>query len=189
MKKSAKKKGLKSSSKRSAAGGPALPDLVTAMMKLVERLEILERKTDQVLGRVSNLPSDMRNAVQHLQRPNAPQHTQVSLLPVHGHAEIRKERMLYKAVCADCRKNCEVPFRPTEERPVYCKECFAIRKAGHSPQDPDSRSRPPHPEKKAAYAPKPMDFSPQPSRNTAVLKKSKKQKSSRNAGSKPKKKR
>jgi len=29
MKKSAKKKGLKSSSKRSAAGGPALPDLVT----------------------------------------------------------------------------------------------------------------------------------------------------------------
>ena len=25
---------------------------------------------------------------------------------------------------------CEVPFKPTEARPVYCKECWAKRKSG-----------------------------------------------------------
>lgn len=194
MKKSLRGKTPKKTSKRSTAAGPALPDLVTAMMRLVERLEGLERKTDQVLSRVSNLPSDMRNAVQYLQRPNASHQPQQpprpDPFPVAGHSiEARKERMMYQAICADCRKNCEVPFRPTAERPVYCKECFVIRKAGHNPQDPDIRSRPPHPEKKAAYAPKPMDFTPSPSGNTAVLSKRKKKKAARNAGAKPRKKR
>lgn len=31
---------------------------------------------------------------------------------------------MHKAVCADCGKSCEVPFKPTGERPVYCRECF-----------------------------------------------------------------
>ena len=35
----------------------AYADLVTAMMKLVERLEVMERKMDQLSGRVSNLGS------------------------------------------------------------------------------------------------------------------------------------
>ena len=34
------------------------------------------------------------------------------------------ERKMYKAVCADCGKECEVPFEPKEGRPVYCKECY-----------------------------------------------------------------
>ncbi|MCD6467639.1 MAG: hypothetical protein J7L10_06945 [Methanomicrobia archaeon] len=31
---------------------------------------------------------------------------------------------MYKAVCADCGKECEVPFQPQEGRPVYCRECY-----------------------------------------------------------------
>jgi CxxC-x17-CxxC domain-containing protein len=31
---------------------------------------------------------------------------------------------MFKAVCAKCGKECEVPFRPTEGRPIYCSECF-----------------------------------------------------------------
>jgi len=31
---------------------------------------------------------------------------------------------MHKAVCADCKKECEVPFKPSEDRPVYCQECF-----------------------------------------------------------------
>ncbi|MBW2991568.1 DNA-directed RNA polymerase [Candidatus Woesearchaeota archaeon] len=34
-------------------------------------------------------------------------------------------RTMHKAVCAECGVECEVPFEPTEGRPVYCKECFA----------------------------------------------------------------
>ena len=33
-------------------------------------------------------------------------------------------REMHKAVCDECKKECEVPFKPTEGRPVYCKECF-----------------------------------------------------------------
>ncbi|MCK4313820.1 hypothetical protein KAW04_03530, partial [Candidatus Bathyarchaeota archaeon] len=29
---------------------------------------------------------------------------------------------MYKAVCADCGNECEVPFKPDPSRPVYCRE-------------------------------------------------------------------
>ena len=37
-------------------------------------------------------------------------------------------REMFKATCAECQKVCEVPFKPREDRPVYCKECFSKRK-------------------------------------------------------------
>ena len=37
---------------------------------------------------------------------------------------------MHKATCSACGKTCEVPFRPTGEKPVYCKECFAERGGG-----------------------------------------------------------
>lgn len=36
-------------------------------------------------------------------------------------------RMMHKAVCAQCGRECEVPFRPTGDRPVYCSDCFEKR--------------------------------------------------------------
>jgi len=33
-------------------------------------------------------------------------------------------REMHKAVCADCKQDCEVPFKPTEGKAVYCKECY-----------------------------------------------------------------
>lgn len=35
------------------------------------------------------------------------------------------DRRMHKATCADCGKLCEVPFKPTGEKPVYCSNCFA----------------------------------------------------------------
>lgn len=32
--------------------------------------------------------------------------------------------MLHKTVCSKCGKDCEVPFRPSGGRPVFCRECF-----------------------------------------------------------------
>jgi CxxC-x17-CxxC domain-containing protein len=39
----------------------------------------------------------------------------------------REERSTesFKAVCDSCHKSCEVPFRPTTGKPVYCNDCFA----------------------------------------------------------------
>ena len=42
--------------------------------------------------------------------------------------ERRGWRETFKAVCASCGKECEVPFRPRGDRPVYCSECFARMK-------------------------------------------------------------
>jgi CxxC-x17-CxxC domain-containing protein len=36
----------------------------------------------------------------------------------------RGSREMHKSVCADCGKECEVPFHPTGNRPVYCAECW-----------------------------------------------------------------
>ncbi len=36
----------------------------------------------------------------------------------------RAPREMHKAVCADCGKECEVPFKPSEDRPVYCRDCY-----------------------------------------------------------------
>lgn len=40
----------------------------------------------------------------------------------------RAPREMFEAVCASCGKTCKVPFKPREDRPVYCSECFAAQK-------------------------------------------------------------
>jgi|TARA_Y100000310_G_scaffold339842_1_gene433778 CxxC-x17-CxxC domain-containing protein len=34
------------------------------------------------------------------------------------------DREMHKATCSECNEECEVPFKPTEGKPVYCKECY-----------------------------------------------------------------
>ena len=31
---------------------------------------------------------------------------------------------MHKTICSNCGKECEVPFKPTGEKPVYCRDCF-----------------------------------------------------------------
>ena len=40
----------------------------------------------------------------------------------------RANREMYTAVCASCGNEAKVPFKPREDRPVYCSECFAKMK-------------------------------------------------------------
>jgi CxxC-x17-CxxC domain-containing protein len=40
-------------------------------------------------------------------------------------AALKGPREMHDAVCAQCGKECQVPFEPKEDRPVYCSECFA----------------------------------------------------------------
>lgn len=42
------------------------------------------------------------------------------------------ERVETRAACSSCGKETTVPFKPTQGRPVYCRECFQQRKSqGH----------------------------------------------------------
>ena len=36
-----------------------------------------------------------------------------------------RPREMHNATCSACKKECQVPFKPKEDRPVYCKDCFA----------------------------------------------------------------
>ena len=42
-------------------------------------------------------------------------------------------REMHKAICAECKKECEVPFKPREGSQVYCRDCFAKR-SGRTPR-------------------------------------------------------
>ena len=37
-------------------------------------------------------------------------------------------REMHKVKCSDCGKDAEVPFKPREGSPVYCRDCFFKRK-------------------------------------------------------------
>ncbi len=36
----------------------------------------------------------------------------------------REERTMHQATCSDCGASCEVPFKPSSDKPVLCSECF-----------------------------------------------------------------
>lgn len=40
----------------------------------------------------------------------------------------RGPREMHKATCTECKKECEVPFKPTEGKDVFCQECFKKRR-------------------------------------------------------------
>lgn len=118
MKKSAKSKGPAAS----AQTGAELADLIVRVM---QQLTFLDKKLDTLISQSRNTPVQPRSFPAPFQYPG--RHEQ--------HGQPRQDnnfsqRVLHKAVCADCSKECEVPFKPTGDRPVYCKVCFAKRKEG-----------------------------------------------------------
>lgn len=50
-----------------------------------------------------------------------------------------RPRTMHQAVCAECGEPCEVPFRPSGGRPIYCSKHFEGREGGDSRRS-DSRS-------------------------------------------------
>lgn len=39
---------------------------------------------------------------------------------------------MHKAICSECSRSCEVPFRPSNGKPVFCKDCFAGKREQES---------------------------------------------------------
>ena len=99
---------MKKRSKSRSSAPKVDPYLEGLMAKLLERLIGLEKKIDRVLAQTAG----KAGAAPQVQPPP------------------HRDRVLYEAICAECHKVCEVPFKPTEARPVYCKECWAKRKGG-----------------------------------------------------------
>lgn len=90
-------------------------DLTEIIGKMQEQLFSLERKIDSLINRPSVQPSQAR--FEQPRRNDRPQ---------HGYDY--RQRNMFKVICADCNKECEIPFKPRPDRPVYCRECFSRRK-------------------------------------------------------------
>lgn len=41
-----------------------------------------------------------------------------------GGGSFGRKTEMFSAVCDKCGKNCEVPFRPSNNKPIYCSDCF-----------------------------------------------------------------
>lgn len=39
---------------------------------------------------------------------------------------------IHKAVCSECGNNCEVPFKPTGSKPIFCDDCFRGKRGAMS---------------------------------------------------------
>jgi CxxC-x17-CxxC domain-containing protein len=42
---------------------------------------------------------------------------------------------MYPAVCSECGRDTEVPFQPRTDKPVYCRECFQLRRSAMPPRN------------------------------------------------------
>ena len=116
------------------------PDIAGLIIKVQQQLSFLEKKIDTLIagqGQASQKTFERKEQPKHFQRFDHSNHPRDSRQDSHY-----RERMLHKAICADCHKECEVPFKPSQDRPVYCKDCFSKRKGPSSfGERPDNKFR------------------------------------------------
>ena len=53
----------------------------------------------------------------------------------------RRDRVMHQVVCDQCGKPCEVPFRPTGDKPVYCSSCFEGKRKTRGAGDRFSKNK------------------------------------------------
>jgi CxxC-x17-CxxC domain-containing protein len=97
-------------------------DMLALIQKMQGQLDGLDKKLDTLI---------MRSALKTTSLITPSVHT-ASATPA-GSNDRNKGRTMYAAICADCKKECSIPFKPSGDRPVYCKECFSRRKTGGGP--------------------------------------------------------
>ncbi len=107
------------------------PDITGLMNEIQKQLVSLNEKVDTLINWPQEAPAERHSGARHFPRANR------SFERSSGFGRGRpdegfKERSFTKVICAECGKECEVPFKPSADRPVYCRECFAKRKDGGS---------------------------------------------------------
>ena len=57
-----------------------------------------------------------------------------------GYGREKPELQMTKVICSSCKSECEVPFKPTSSKPVYCRACFSQQGKGIPGSRPNSNS-------------------------------------------------
>jgi len=103
------------------------PGVAVLINKVQQQLTAMEKKLDILISQPSKRPFEKSYSQEPSRRFDR----------FHRHDRGRqgngpRERTYTRVICVDCNKECEVPFKPSGDRPVYCKECFSKRKGGSS---------------------------------------------------------
>ena len=69
---------------------------------------------------------------------------------------------MFSAVCSECSRACEVPFRPTGDRPVFCNDCFGNKRGSPQGQYQRRDISPAHNFPRKDFTPSPSSFSKPP---------------------------
>jgi CxxC-x17-CxxC domain-containing protein len=95
------------------------PDIAALFNQLQAQFVALDRKVDILVSR------SLSSVVQQQSAPKPP----VNNAPLQNKPNNHNPpRAMHQAICADCKKPCSVPFKPTGDRPIYCQDCFSKRK-------------------------------------------------------------
>ena len=112
---------------------PGVADLIN---KVQQQLSAMEKKLDILISQSSKRPFEKS----YSQKPSRPfDHSYRHDRGRQGNDP--RERTFTRVICSDCNKECEIPFKPSGDRPVYCKECFSKRRTG-SPFNASRDNRP-----------------------------------------------
>lgn len=114
--------------KKSSIEKQVEPDVAILIKEMQQQLVSLERKIDALSSNSSEKPFPKKHFSDSFRSFDRSH---------HGHRKGRqgdsfRERSFTQAVCAECNKECEVPFKPSGDRPVYCSECFSKRNQNNS---------------------------------------------------------
>lgn len=97
-------------------------DLAGLVNKMYEQLVALEKKVDTLISRSSDHVQDGNRF-----QKSGPRFRHHDRSLGAKYDDRSRERNFTQAVCSKCGKECELPFRPTGDRPVYCRDCFSAR--------------------------------------------------------------
>ena len=97
-----------------------LGDVLGIVSKIQVQLFAIDQKLNMLMNRIA---------------PGARLPVAATISQPKPHEQHHKARPMYRAVCADCQKECSIPFKPSGDRPVYCQECFSHRKSGQVSKD------------------------------------------------------
>src|SRR3989344_8385230 len=67
---------------------------------------------------------------------------------------------MHQATCSTCNKDCQVPFRPTGDKPVYCRDCFNKQGGDRALREERGDRRDERPDARRDFAPAPMRITP-----------------------------
>ena len=99
-------------------------DIEGLLVEVQARFDVIQEKLDALLSKSVTLTRMVSTEHDPGFKTQATVTKKFSIPQDSGH----RERKMYKAVCAECKSVCEVPFMPRSGRPVYCKACYTERR-------------------------------------------------------------